>query len=59
MNKGIKLKVEIDTTEIKELIGLIRKLKFEIFEIKKLGVSKRVLNKMTKLLIRMIVCKKD
>lgn len=52
MPNQIKIYVETDEEKVKELINLIRKLKFEINELKKLGISERSLNKMFKLMIK-------
>ena len=52
MPNKIKINVKTDEEKVKELINLIRKLKFEINELKKLGISERTLNKMFKLMIK-------
>ena len=52
-NKGnIEVGVNVDTTELKETINLVRKLKFEVIEVnkqfKKLGLPKREVKKFIK-----------
>lgn len=42
---SIAVDVEVDTTELKETITLIRKVKYEVIELKKQGLSNRVINK--------------
>lgn len=42
---SVKVDVEVDTTELKDAITLIRRLKYEIVELKKQGLSRRVINK--------------
>lgn len=42
---SVKMDVEVDTTELKDAITLIRRLKYEIVELKKQGLSRRVINK--------------
>lgn len=44
-NESIKIKCEVDNTEIKETIKLIRLLKYEVIELKKQGISSKVINK--------------
>lgn len=51
--ENIKIKVEAETEELDSMINKIRKLKFEVIELKKQGISKRNINKMFK-----IMCKK-
>lgn len=46
MNKeSIQIKCEVDNTEIKETIKLIRLLKYEVIELKKQGIASKVINK--------------
>lgn len=46
MNReSISIKCEVDNTEIKETIKLIRLLKYEVIELKKQGIGSRVINK--------------
>lgn len=42
---SIKVDVEVDTTELKDAITLIRRLKYEVVELRKQGLSRRVINK--------------
>lgn len=42
---SVKVDVEVDTTELKDAITLIRRLKYEVVELKKQGLSRRVINK--------------
>lgn len=42
---NVKIDVEVDTTELKDAITLIRRLKHEVVELKKQGLSRRVINK--------------
>lgn len=42
---SISIKCEVDTTEIKEAIKLIRLLKYEVIELKKQGLASKVINK--------------
>lgn len=42
---SVKVDVEVDTSELKDAITLIRTLKYEIVELKKQGLSRRVINK--------------
>ena len=51
-NTTIKINVETDEQKVKNLINLVRKLKYEINELKKLGISERTLNKMFKLMLK-------
>lgn len=51
--ESIKIKVETETEKLDRMIDKIRKLKFEVIELKKQGISKRNINKMFK-----IMCKK-
>lgn len=44
-NKSISIKCEVDNTEIKETIKLIRLLKYEVIELKKQGLASKVINK--------------
>lgn len=43
--ESISIKCEVDNTEIKETIKLIRLLKYEVIELKKQGIEIRVINK--------------
>jgi hypothetical protein len=43
--KTISIKCEIDKTEIKETINLIRRLKYEVIELQKQGLASKVINK--------------
>ena len=43
--KTISIKCEIDKTEIKEIINLIRRLKYEVIELQKQGLASKVINK--------------
>jgi hypothetical protein len=43
--KTISIKCEIDKTEIKETINLIRRLKYEVIELQKQGIASKVINK--------------
>lgn len=46
MNReSISVKCEVDNTEIKETIKLIRLLKYEVIELKKQGLASKVINK--------------
>jgi hypothetical protein len=42
---SVKVDVEVDTTELKDAITLIRRLKYEVVELRKQGLSRRVINK--------------
>ena len=42
---SVKVDVEVDTTELKNAITLIRRLKYEVVELRKQGLSRRVINK--------------
>ncbi len=44
-DKTISIKCEVDNTEIKEAINLIRRLKYEVIELKKQGLASKVINK--------------
>lgn len=44
-NNSISIKCEVDKTEIKEAIDLIRRLKYEVIELKKQGLASKVINK--------------
>lgn len=44
-DKTVSIKCEVDNTEIKETIKLIRLLKYEVIELKKQGIVSRVINK--------------
>lgn len=44
-DKTVSIKCEVDNTEIKETIKLIRLLKYEVIELKKQGIASRVINK--------------
>lgn len=44
-DKTISIKCEVDNTEIKETINLIRRLKYEVIELKKQGLASKVINK--------------
>lgn len=41
----ISIKCEVDNTEIKETIKLIRTLKYEVIELKKQGLASKIINK--------------
>lgn len=43
--KGITVDVEVNVTELKEAIKLIRTLKYEVIELKKQGLVSKVINK--------------
>ena len=48
--ESIKVNVEIEN--LKEMIHLIRKLKFEVIELKKQGIKSKTINKMFKFITK-------
>lgn len=42
---GICIDCEVNTTELKEAIKLVRTLKYEVIELKKQGLASKVINK--------------
>ena len=49
-NNGIKVNIEIEN--LREMINLIRKLKYEVIELKKQGITSRTINKMFKFITK-------
>lgn len=44
-DRTISIKFEVNNDEIKETINLIRRLKYEVIELKKQGLASKVINK--------------
>lgn len=44
-NTGITVDVEVNITDLKEAIKLVRTLKYEVIELKKQGLVSKVINK--------------
>lgn len=48
----LRINVEVENEKLEKMIYLTRKLKHEVIELKKLGITKRNINKMFKFLLK-------